>query len=66
MGITFSKVKIKGWEALVKELGYAGATKFLLLYSRGEGDYTKKRRKLFKDLTVEEIVEDMKKVRRKR
>jgi len=43
MGITIPEIKVKGWEALVKELGYAGATKFILLYEPGEGDYTEKK-----------------------
>jgi len=43
MGATLTEIKAKGWEALVKELGYAGATKFILLYEPGEGNYTEKR-----------------------
>ncbi|MFZ3090380.1 MAG: hypothetical protein WA240_07145 [Nitrospirota bacterium] len=31
MGATLPEIKTKGWLALVKELGYAGATKFILL-----------------------------------
>ena len=45
--------------ALVKELGYAGATKFILLYEPGEGDYTKERKELFKNFKIEEIVKDI-------
>lgn len=43
MGTTLAEIKAKGWQALVKELGYAGATKFILLYEPGEGNYTEKR-----------------------
>jgi len=60
MGTTLSEIKIKGWEALVKELGHAGATKFILLYESGEGDYTRSRKKLLKDLTIEEIIREIK------
>ena len=60
MGTTFAEIKTMGWKALVKELGYAGATKFILLYEKGEGDYTKERTELFKDVTIEDIVSEIK------
>jgi len=60
MGTTLAEIKAKGWMALVKELGYAGATKFILLYETGEGDYTKERKELFKGITIEEIVREIK------
>lgn len=59
MGITIPEIKVKGWEALVKELGYAGATKFILLYEPGEGDYTEKRKELLHDLTIDEIIREI-------
>ena len=61
MSITLAEIKTRGWNALVKELGYAGATRFILLYESGEGDYTKERKRLFKNLTVEEIIKEIKK-----
>jgi len=60
MGYALAEIKTKGWMALVKELGYAGATKFILLHEQGEGDYTKDRKKMFSDLKIEEIVRDIK------
>ncbi|MDP3112385.1 MAG: hypothetical protein Q8M71_09825 [Thermodesulfovibrionales bacterium] len=60
MGITFAEIKTKGWMALVKELGHSGATKFVLLYETGEGDYTKERKELFKDITIEDIMKEIK------
>ena len=60
MGTTLPEIKIKGWEALVKELGHAGATKFILLHESGEGDYTRSRKELLKDLTIEEIIREIK------
>ena len=54
--MSLAEVKVKGWAALVKDLGYAGATKFMLLYETGSGDYTKERRELLKDIHMEEIV----------
>ncbi len=60
MGATLAEIKTRGWEALVKELGYSGATKFILLYETGEGDYTKERKELLKDITIEEIIREVK------
>ncbi|MEK6621825.1 MAG: hypothetical protein AABZ13_05030 [Planctomycetota bacterium] len=59
MGTTFAEIRTMGWRALVKELGYSGATKFILLYEKGEGDYTKERRELFKDVSLEDIIREI-------
>jgi len=59
MGATLAEIKVKGWEALVKELGYAGATRFILLYEPGEGNYIEKRRELLKDITIDEIIREI-------
>ena len=47
------------WDALVKELGYAGATKFMLLYEPGKGDYTRERKDILKDITIEKMKKDV-------
>ena len=60
MGLALAEIKAKGWNALVKELGYAGATKFILLYEPGEGNYTEGRKKLFKDVRIEDILKEIK------
>jgi len=60
MGMALAEIKTKGWNALVKELGYAGATKFILLYEPGEGNYTEERKKLFKDVRIEDILKEIK------
>ena len=62
MGSTLTEIRTKGWEALVRELGYSGATKFILLYETGKGNYTKERKELFKDIRVEEIIKEIKKI----
>jgi tagatose-1,6-bisphosphate aldolase len=59
MGLALSEIKQKGWYALVKELGYAGATKFMLLYEQGDGDYVKNKRDILKDITLEKIKDDI-------
>lgn len=57
---TLAEIRIKGWEALVKELGYAGATKFILQFETGEGDYTKDRQKLLNNVSLENILAEIK------
>ena len=49
-----------GMEALVKELGAVDATRFIHLYDNGHGDYTKERHEMFKEMSVDDIWEDMK------
>ena len=49
---------------MVKELGYAGATKFILLYEKVEGNYTKERKELFKGITIEDIVKEIKETKK--
>jgi hypothetical protein len=49
------EIQKAGWEALKKELGLVGALRFLLQYEKGEGDYTKLRRKFFRGETVKNL-----------
>ncbi|MHB1679561.1 MAG: hypothetical protein ACYCTB_03495 [bacterium] len=60
MGYALPEIKRKGWTALVKELGHAGATKFILLYETGEGNYTEERKRLFKGETIDKIYKEIK------
>lgn len=60
MGVTFAEIKTKGWLALVKELGHSGATKFVLLYESGDGDYTRDRKHLLRDMSIEAIMKEIK------
>ena len=58
------EIQRAGWEALKRQLGVAGALKFLLQYEKGEGDYTKLRRKFFKGKTVKGLMNEIKKERK--
>jgi len=58
---TIEKLKIDGWKALIDSLGLAEATRFLLQYQKGSGDYTIYRKKIFKNITVKDIVKEYKK-----
>jgi len=61
LDLTPIEIQKAGWEALKKQLGLVGALRFLLQYERGEGNYTELRKELFKDETVESIINRMKK-----
>ena len=58
---TIDELKIEGWQALVAKLGVTEATRYILQYQKGSGDYTKFRREYFKDISVEEIASDIRK-----
>ena len=58
---TIEELKTDGWKALTSTLGLAEATRFLLQYQRGSGDYTKYRKKVFENVTVKDIVKEYKK-----
>ncbi len=53
------EIRKKGWEALRSQLGISESLKFILEYSKGDGDYTEMRKEYFKDLSVKDILDDM-------
>ena len=55
MSLTLPEIKQKGWQALVRELGYAGATKFMLLFDPGRGNYVEDRKELLRETSIEKI-----------
>ena len=55
------EIREAGWEALLKTLGPSGALKFMLDYDKGQGNYCEYRKENFKDKSVHELVEEMKK-----
>lgn len=57
---TIDELKITGWNALVEKLGVAEATKYLLQYQKGSGNYTKDRRRYFNNVTLKNIITDIK------
>ncbi len=54
------EIRKQGWNALKSQLGIAGGLKYLLEYSKGEGDYTKLRKEMFQGKKVKDIVADLK------
>ena len=61
MTLSLSEIRRRGWKALVKELGYANAIRFLILYEKGEGDYLKVKREMCGKKKASEIYKDIKK-----
>ena len=59
MSLTLPEIKQKGWQALVRELGYAGATKFMLLFDPGRGNYVEDRKELLRETSIEKIREEI-------
>jgi len=60
LDMTPIEIQKAGWKALREKLGLVGALRFLLQYEKGQGDYTKLRRDLFKGETVETLIRDIK------
>jgi hypothetical protein len=48
---------------LNRELGVVDTLRFLSQFNTGQGNYTKDRENLFANLTLEEIITDIKKIR---
>ncbi|MBI5525307.1 MAG: hypothetical protein HY897_03165 [Deltaproteobacteria bacterium] len=59
----FPELRNRGFNVLVKELGPANALRFLDLYQAGSGNYTEERDRLLGNMTVEQIAEEIKKLR---
>ena len=53
------ELRVRGFEALVRELGVANAIRYLHLYGAGIGDYTRDREKWLAGLTIEQIEEEV-------
>lgn len=52
------ELRIRGFEILVRELGYPDAVRFLMQYDRGHGDYTKERAAILQDLKIDELIRE--------
>lgn len=62
--LSFYEIRTVGFEALLRELGPAGAIRFIQQYETGQGDYTRDRKKLLPKKSVREIGEEIMKKRR--
>jgi hypothetical protein len=55
MSETGEQIRVRGLAALRRELGRAGLIRFLSHYEAGAGDYTRERRQLLADLTMDQL-----------
>ncbi len=53
--LSLYEIRTIGFEALLRELGPAGAIRFIQQYETGRGDYTRDRKKLLPKKSVREI-----------
>ena len=53
------EIRMEGWKALSERLGPAGAMRFMMQYDPGRGDYSKERREIFAELTMDELLESI-------
>jgi len=56
---TIDQIKMEGWSALVEKLGVVEATRYLLQYRQGSGNYTKDRHQHFSNITLDNIITDI-------
>lgn len=61
--LSFYEIRTVGFEALLRELGPAGAIRFIQQYETGQGDYTRDRKKLLPKKSVREIGSEIMKKR---
>jgi hypothetical protein len=61
--LTLYEIRTIGFEALLRELGPAGAIRFIQQYETGHGDYTRNRKKLLPKKSVREIGREIMKKR---
>jgi len=57
--LTSAEVKKLGWEALMHRLGPVDASRFVLEYDAGSGDYVQLREQLFEGKTVDDLCHEI-------
>ena len=61
--LSFNEIRKTGIDALTEKLGIVGMIRFLQQSETGYGDYTKDREKLLSHTNIEDIYNDMKKIK---
>jgi hypothetical protein len=59
------EIRREGWKDLTERLGISGAMRFMMQYDPGYGDYSRERRELLADLTLEEALRQMRESNRR-
>ena len=58
-----SEITREAFEVLTKEIGIANTIRFINQFTTGYGNYTEEREQIFKDMTLDEIIDEIKKMR---
>lgn len=58
--ITINEINKEAFEVLFKELGVSKTIRFINQFSVGKGNYTKMKDDIFKGMTVDDIVSEIK------
>jgi hypothetical protein len=58
-----AEITTQALKVLYKEIGVADTVRFVNQYTTGYGNYTQEREQLFADLTLDEIVSEIKRTR---
>jgi hypothetical protein len=58
-----SEITKEALEVLSKEIGIANTIRFINQFTTGYGNYTQEREQIFKDMTLDEILNEIKKMR---
>jgi hypothetical protein len=64
--MTDAEIRAFGWQALVDKLGPSGAVRFVVQTEHGYGDYSDLRHKMLGELSVDELLDRMRKGKRER
>lgn len=58
-----SEITKDALEVLSKEIGIANTIRFINQFAMGYGNYTQERERIFEDMTLEELLSEIKKMR---
>ena len=61
-----SQINEEAIQILTRELGTADTARFIQQFTTGEGDYTKERRERLKDTSIDDVMREIKKRRKRR
>lgn len=62
---TPAELNRRGFQALAKELGLAGAIRYVQQYQHGQGDYTAERQQWADEVTLDEIDQGLAKMKKR-
>ncbi len=56
---TARELQVEAWSAIVDRLGLADAFRYRVIAESGAGDYAAERERLFKDMSLDDWVDEM-------